>query len=160
MKQCSRCGNSYTLDEFTKNGRGSYCRTCRKEYLKEYRLRNKEALAEKNRANTRRYRYGISQEQYENMLEAQGHRCAVCKVPFSDVVKPKIDHDHNCCPGKVTCGKCTRGILCSACIAFAGLIETRFDTCVSMFEYLRLHIEFRSLTDPVNDTTNSETMEV
>lgn len=23
-----------------------------------------------------------------------------------------IDHDHDCCPGKYTCGKCVRGVLC------------------------------------------------
>ena len=28
---------------------------------------------------------------------------------------PQIDHDHRCCPGSESCGKCIRGILCSSC---------------------------------------------
>jgi hypothetical protein len=26
-----------------------------------------------------------------------------------------VDHDHTCCPGEYTCGKCVRGLLCDDC---------------------------------------------
>jgi hypothetical protein len=35
-----------------------------------------------------------------------------------------IDHDHNCCHGGASCGKCIRGILCSACNLSLGHVES------------------------------------
>src|SRR4029077_2130187 len=31
-----------------------------------------------------------------------------------------VDHDHNCCPGAHSCGKCIRGILCGTCNSALG----------------------------------------
>lgn len=100
--------------------------------------------AARNRAAVRKHRYGITQVQYEALLDEQNNSCAVCERDFSDKVKPKIDHDRNCCPTASTCGKCLRGILCSECTTFARYIETRFDVMEDMFRYLRLHLEARA----------------
>lgn len=57
----------------------------------------------------RQYLYGLSQEQYEVMLEAQGNACAICKStdwPGKDK-RPHVDHDH------VTSE--VRGLLCNNC---------------------------------------------
>jgi len=43
---------------------------------------------------------------YRAMVEAG---CRICGS--SD--NPHVDHDHTCCPGDKTCGKCVRGILCA-----------------------------------------------
>lgn len=60
--------------------------------------------------------FNVSVERYYAMLEAQGGGCGICDGPplyghkFLDV-----DHDHSCCPGKTSCGKCVRGLLCTDC---------------------------------------------
>jgi hypothetical protein len=84
------------------------------------------ALPEEVRAEKQR-RYGIlamgiSVEQYDSMLESQDGKCASCGQP------PKknrlaIDHDHTCCAGLRSCGKCVRGLLCITCNMALGLLE-------------------------------------
>ena len=64
-----------------------------------------------------RSRYGISEEQFEDMLAKQDYSCAICRetldlINYSNI---HIDHDHKCCPGRKTCGKCVRGLLCRGC---------------------------------------------
>lgn len=56
----------------------------------------------------------LTQMQRDRMLQEQGGVCAICKGvdPSGKLV---VDHDHACCPGQRSCGKCTRGLLCNAC---------------------------------------------
>ena len=69
-------------------------------------------------------RYGISQEWYESTLRAQGGGCAICgKGPGGSRKHFQVDHDHACCPGRKSCGKCLRGLMCSGCNLFTGFIE-------------------------------------
>lgn len=149
MKDCRRCLETKPVSEFAKNlrnrdGLHSYCTKCRREYAREkYHERKSSISPEQNRANARKYRYGITQEQYEDMLSSQGNACAVCQVRFGEDAKPNIDHDHNCCPGKVTCGFCVRGVLCGACVSLAVKVETRMNTFTDMFNYLREHLDLR-----------------
>ena len=58
--------------------------------------------------------YGITHDQYDAMLEAQGGACAICGR-VSGGAFLSIDHDHGCCPGGGSCGECIRGLLCGAC---------------------------------------------
>lgn len=37
--------------------------------------------------------------------------------------RPTIDHDHRCCPGERSCGKCIRGVLCTRCNTYLGHLE-------------------------------------
>jgi hypothetical protein len=37
-----------------------------------------------------------------------------------------VDHDHRCCPGERSCGKCVRGLLCRTCNRIEGLLETTY----------------------------------
>lgn len=96
----------------------------------------------KARAKVRKYRYGITEEEYNALLSEQNYSCAVCGVPFgTGASKVNIDHDHNCCPGTKSCGKCLRGLLCSNCLTLASLVETRFKHMNDMFVYLTHHLK-------------------
>lgn len=101
---CPDCRVVKPLDEFPRNtsgraGRGRYCLPCHKVRGEANRI--------KNHGSTRNYhlkrRYGITQDDVDRMLEAQGHNCAVCKKADPE----HVDHDH--ATGEV------RGMLCFNC---------------------------------------------
>lgn len=62
---------------------------------------------EKTRARNLKARFGITIEQYDSMLEAQGNCCAICKRPPRPERRLAVDHDHS--TGDI------RGLLCTAC---------------------------------------------
>jgi hypothetical protein len=77
----------------------------RKAQLK-YRLSHREEL----RIRRRFHHYGIGQEDFQRLLAAQGHQCAICRcdlVVFTGVNGPNVDHDH--ADGSI------RGLLCGDC---------------------------------------------
>lgn len=68
------------------------------------------------------YRYLIMEDEYVR-LYSQG-----CANPACDEVsKLQVDHDHSCCPGQYSCGKCIRGMLCRNCnrLAIAADVVSR-----------------------------------
>lgn len=85
-----------------------------------------------------RYRqYGLTPEQFETILAEQDNRCAVCRHEFTDANPPVVDHDHNCCPGKKTCGQCIGGLLHGKCNIGVGLLGDDPETCLMAAIYLR-----------------------
>ncbi len=64
-----------------------------------------------------------------------GYNCAICKRKPSN--KPlSIDHNHACCPGGKTCGKCIRGLLCRRCNTVLGLVNDDASILLSALKYL------------------------
>ena len=82
-------------------------KTIRKVYSSAWLRDHPDRKAAYNRAG----RYGLTDEDYADLLSYQGARCAIC----GNVSKLSIDHDHT--TGKV------RGLLCQACNTRLGLIE-------------------------------------
>lgn len=74
--------------------------------------------------------YGLTREQWWDLLRAQDFRCYGCpkildpEKHFSSGRGKKdkicVDHDHLCCPGSKSCGGCIRGLLCDDCNRGAG----------------------------------------
>lgn len=81
-------------------------------YSKEWVKKNPEQRKKYTR-NSRIRAYGISPERYQEMLEAQCNRCAICEKENKRAMA--IDHDHK--TGMV------RGLLCDTCNLSLGHIE-------------------------------------
>jgi hypothetical protein len=60
-----------------------------------------------------KYKFGVTKEQYDEMVEWQGEVCASCGDKFG--VRPAIDHDH--LTGRF------RGILCLNCNTALGKLK-------------------------------------
>ena len=57
--------------------------------------------------------FGIPAELYWALYEFQGGKCAILRCRATGKTKAlAVDHDHRCCPGRTSCGKCVRGLLC------------------------------------------------
>lgn len=73
----------------------------------------------------RKYRYGVSRQQYDQMIVAQGGRCAVCGDPTERL---HVDHDH--ATGDV------RGLLCRMCNQGLGFLRDNIEVMRSAVRYL------------------------
>lgn len=113
-RTCSRCKQEKLRTEFG-GPTNPYCRPCHTEYERERKAtRAKQDPAYTRMLNLRRY--GLTQADVDNMLTAQGGRCAICQTDEPGGQGWHVDHDHSCCnTRKNSCGKCIRGLLCSRC---------------------------------------------
>lgn len=71
-------------------------------------------------------KYGLSLEQYEQMLAQQKGRCAVCQEVPRRIC---VDHDHE--TGDV------RGLLCSSCNTALGLLKEDLLRISALADYIR-----------------------
>lgn len=134
-KRCPTCGVEKPHGEYGKNksrsdGLSFYCKPCLRARDAQWRAANPHQ-AELNRERLSRLRiedpdryfdylyrskFGISLAEYEALLAGQGGGCAICgHQPQGDSPRLAVDHDHACCPGRRSCGRCVRGLLCASC---------------------------------------------
>ena len=121
--ECSRCSQSKPTSEFSRGELDRRCNTCiRDVHLTKFFL--------------------LTSAEYDAMFESQGGVCGICKHPETRLRKDgelfalAVDHDHSCCPGKRTCGKCVRGLLCWECNNILGKIEKREGMLEGIASYL------------------------
>lgn len=82
-----------------------------------------------------RRQYGITAEQYDTLLAAQGGVCAVCQRPETrahksgELYELAVDHDH--ATGAV------RGFLCGLCNQAIGFMDDDPGRLIAAAEYLR-----------------------
>jgi len=80
-------------------------------------------------------KYGLTVEQFDEMMKAQKNKCAVChkretkRHPSGTLFDLAIDHDHK--TGKV------RGLLCNSCNRALGNLMDSTDNAHSVINYLR-----------------------
>jgi hypothetical protein len=85
---------------------------------------NPDRVKRSNRA-THLRRYNLTADDFAALLACQRGVCALCET--SDPRGPgtwAIDHDHACCAAAGrSCGRCIRGLLCTACNWKLGVLE-------------------------------------
>jgi len=103
----------------------SETKDARKAYQKNYRKLN--PIAYKNVELKRDY--GITIDDYDNMVKKQQNRCAICNSHQSELKQTlHVDHCHS--TGKV------RGLLCKKCNSAIGLFEDSQDRLKRAIEYI------------------------
>lgn len=80
--------------------------------------------------------YNITYDQYWAIYKAQGGKCYVCRRATGARRKLSVDHDHACCNGPNSCGKCVRGLLCSKDNEWLGHIRDEADVAQRVIDYL------------------------
>ncbi len=148
LKECTGCHEVKPVADFcrskkTKDGRACQCRACRSEYGQRPEVKaRKRALWEKHRGEpeqrrrcaerTRKYvlkrEYGLTEDDYNSLWEAQHGRCLICGTGLR-LVRAHIDHDH--VTGRV------RGILCHCCNLGLGHFRDNPDLLEKAAAYLR-----------------------
>jgi len=131
-------------DRSRRNGLSSWCKECRKESARKWSVDNPDKveisrtnrnLGYKKNPPTYEYmrnyslkrRYGIDQNQYDEMFKAQNYSCAICKR--SDFTYHlHVDHCH-------TNGH-TRGLLCSPCNVYLGYSKDNPEVYEAAIKYL------------------------
>lgn len=151
MKTCSKCREAKALTEFYKNssskdGYRADCKTCLRVQKRAYNLANQEKIQARMReygivnadklkdAYLRRF-YNITLAEYMEIFEAQGGLCMICRKKHEMALS--VDHDHACCPGLRSCGKCVRGLLCHHCNIGLGNFHDDQDLLARALDYLR-----------------------
>ena len=92
---CSMCGIPRDEGDFSSD-RVHYCKECERvvSLMRKYKLTPKDL---------------------ERMWEDQGGECGLkCGDPL-ELKGVHVDHDHECCPGRKSCGQCVRMLLCRKC---------------------------------------------
>lgn len=81
-------------------------------------------------------KHGTTIDNYNRLFNLQLGLCAVCLTPETENRHLSIDHDHKCCHGKYSCGKCIRGLLCSKCNQGIGCFKESTYLLTKAFTYL------------------------
>lgn len=120
-KWCATCDRWLSVDSFgpdpaSSDGLKHLCRECMSYYHRHRRFR-------------------LTKAQQDEMMLRQEGKCATCGREL--LGEYRVDHDHSCCPGDLTCGKCTRGLLCDSCNKALGYVNDSPDTLRRMLEYLQ-----------------------
>lgn len=109
---------------------GPRCVTCHRVVLK--------ARSEASRLAYVAKQYNLTPEQYQalrSVLRQNSRGQYIC--PLCDRNQARcVDHDHKCCAGKVSCGKCVRGLICSPCNKFLGHLRDDREAFLRFEHYL------------------------
>ena len=126
-RKCSGCGESYpaTQEHFYPSKLGAFglqscCKACSRSKGAAWKKANPERVRDAGtaweKANRHRRRdsflrrtHGISVDEYERRLMAQGNKCAICGTPAKSGERISLDVDHDHETGAV------RGLLCNSC---------------------------------------------
>lgn len=134
-KECGMCLRWLPVDEYSSSrqypdGLNPYCTTC-----------------------VTATRFGLSQEELTALREASGGRCTLCGELNVSGRHLAVDHDHACCPGSRSCGRCVRNLLCGKCNTGLGMFKDSPELLGKAIAYLEKYAtkDFRvEATVPAN----------
>ncbi len=129
MKTCSRCHKAKNLFDFHHNktkrdGLSSFCKDCMSKYSANYQM-----------SNNVKYRYRLSQDNFDELFIKQNGVCAICGLSesqfskYGKIKRLSIDHCHK--TDKI------RGLLCVACNTGLGGFKDNIDIMASAISYLQ-----------------------
>lgn len=139
-KKCRKCLEYKPLTDFHRNktsndGRQSSCKPCNQARAEEWQRTNKEqyeaglkrrASEDKYELNRKLRKYGITEEDYNELLRKSEGACMICKlIPLNWLV---IDHCHST--------HVVRGLLCGNCNTALGLLKDSQENLTRAIEYL------------------------
>jgi hypothetical protein len=130
LKTCKVCGVEKNISDFY-TGRKD-CKDCKNAAARQWRKDNPENVARhlvRMRERTKERRYGITQEQFNQMLLDQNSKCKICSNDFKSSKDTHIDHCHN--TNKV------RGLLCNNCNMALGQFNDNTDNMDNAIRYLQ-----------------------
>lgn len=146
MKKCKVCGEEKETTEFYKNSSylDGFTSKCKKCHIKQTtaNYRNKPEI---NEANKRRYfadkdaernrdykrNYGLTLEDYNNMLASQDYQCKICSISDKQASKGRLFVDHCHTTGKI------RGLICHHCNTMLGLAKDNISILEKSIQYLK-----------------------
>lgn len=127
---CQGCGSIRTPREMS-TSRPKICKKCSTARTRAWAAANPDEWERHRRRSYLKREYGISPEDYDDLLASQGGVCAICGLPPPDPrgYRMHIDHDHE--SGSV------RGILCGPCNQGLGQFRDDIDRLLAAVAYLR-----------------------
>lgn len=129
-KTCTSCHEQMPASNFARQGkrRRSKCMPCQRAYNRTYRA---SLTAEERKFQSIKYNYGVTREQYIDILLEQDFRCPICTKPL-DFAKLQTDHCHE--------GGHLRGILDVKCNTALG----KFDDNIATLSRAQAYLETRN----------------
>lgn len=138
LKWCGKCKQWLPLSSFARNskkwdGLQERCNDCRRKHWDTIGRNTKTVPPLEIRRKRHRVQliksYGISEDEFNLILQKQKGKCAICGTTDWGRPSPSIDHDHT--TGKV------RALLCNRCNRTLGLAEDSPELLIKMAEYLK-----------------------
>lgn len=135
-KTCKGCGEPKLLERFygrkgNRDGLSNTCRTCEDVRSRAWQAANPERTRVTNKRTALRRYYGMTIEQYEEMLLGQDGRCACCGTDKPGGPGGTLHVDHNHRTGKV------RGLICSDCNTGIGKLGDDLNGVANAMAYLQ-----------------------
>lgn len=140
-KVCSLCKKRKPIEKFynfrnSKDGKQCRCKVCDGITRSKYQHKYKDRLSRLSRNRNLKARFGITLQEYDEILKSQKGRCAICsskapKTTSNNVRSFSVDHDHK--TGKI------RGLLCSKCNRGLGMFNDSLTLLNKAVRYLEIH---------------------
>jgi hypothetical protein len=123
---CLKCTNVESVESYNRN------KDFRIERLKRnYKKFRKDKILQSLKSRMK-FKYGLSIEEYNSMLESQNHKCMICKTPTENLKrKLAVDHCHTT--------NSVRGLLCGTCNTGLGQLKDSPELLRKAAEYIEFY---------------------